>query len=148
MTEFHQTIDQSTPAPIPRGQSAPPPSPELADLLAPVVTSPTAYFPVKLSPTPLPLSISFNLVTDHPLKWVLTLINEPLKYHLDLTNGAPGATVSPASGDWNTPGLTIQITLTPAFLAALTAGEHHLYMTGVSRRGLSGHAEVIVEVTP
>ena len=34
MTEFHQTFDESTPAPIPTGQPAPPPSDEMADLVA------------------------------------------------------------------------------------------------------------------
>src|ERR1051326_5236054 len=39
ITEFHQTIDNSTVAPIPSGQDAPPLSPELADTVRPVVTA-------------------------------------------------------------------------------------------------------------
>jgi len=148
MAEFHQTFDQSTPAPIPTGQSAPPASPEMADLVAPVITTSTSNIPVALTPPPPPLAVSFNMATDHPLKWILTLINEPLKYHLDLTNGAPGATVMPPGGNWSTPALTILVSMTTAFLTALTVGKHHLYLTGVSRRGLSGHSEVVLEVTP
>jgi hypothetical protein len=32
-------------------------------------------------------------------------------------------------------------------MAALTPGKHHLYMTGVSKRGLSGYAEAVLTVT-
>src|SRR5262249_23993312 len=78
MVETHPVLDQSTPAPIPAGQQAPPLSPELADLVAPIVTAPPTPFPFKITPppAPVPVVISFSLTTDHPLKWVLTLINE------------------------------------------------------------------------
>jgi hypothetical protein len=36
--DSHTTSDDSTPAPVPSGQSAPPASPAMADLAAPVVT--------------------------------------------------------------------------------------------------------------
>jgi hypothetical protein len=148
MTEFHQTFDESTPAPIPAGQPAPPPSDEMADLSKPVVTPPLQIFPFSISTTPVPVVATFNLVTDHPLQWMLTLINTTLKYHQDLTAGAPGATVVPANGQWNTPSLTVTVTLTPAFVAALTVGTHHLFLTAISRRGLSERAEAQIGVSP
>ena len=40
------------------------------------------------------------------------------------------------------------VTLTPAFVAALTPGTHHLFLTAISRRGLSDYAEAKIEVTP
>jgi len=148
MTEFHQTIDQSTPAPVPTGQDAPPPSPEMADVAAPVVTTATSYIPLPLTPPPPPLTIIFQLAAEHPLEWMLTLINEPQKYHVDLTNGLLGASVTPPGGKWDTPFLNIQIIMTTAFVTGLTTGKHHFFLTGVSRRGLSGNAEAVLELTP
>ncbi len=148
MSDFHQVFDESTPAPVPAGQSAPPASPAMADLLAPVVTPPMQAIPFSISTTTVPVVVSFSMTTDHPLQWTLTLINEPLKFHQDLTNGAPGAMVLPSGGQWDSPSLPITVTMTPTFLAALTPGISHLFLTGVSERGLSGHAEAIITVSP
>jgi hypothetical protein len=147
MTEFHQTYDDSTPAPIPEGQPAPPATPEMADMVSPVVMPPFQTLPFSISTTPSPVVFTFTMAADHPLRWILTLINEPLKQHVDLTDGLPGATVAPAGGQWTTPSLTVTVTLTPAFMTALTVGKHHLYLTGVSKRGLSGHAEALLVVS-
>ena len=148
MTEFHQTFDESTPAPIPAGQPAPPPSDEMADLSKPVVTPPLQIFPFSISTTPAPIVATFNLTAAHPLRWMLTLINTTLKKNRDLTSGAPGAAVAPANGQWSTPGLTVTVTLTPPFVAELTPGTHYLFLTAISRRGLSDYAEAHIEVTP
>jgi hypothetical protein len=152
MTEFHQAVDQSTLAPIPAGQPAPPLSPEMADLVPPTVSPSVQTFPFKISPppAPVPVVVTFNLTTDHPLIWILTLINTTLGKHLDLTNGLPGATVSPSGGKWSSSSLTVTVTMTPDFLKALTpsAKGHELFMTGVSKRGLSGHGKAILTVTP
>jgi len=149
MTEFHQTFDESTPAPIPSGQTAPPPSPEMADFDKPIVVTPTLMIPVPLTPPPpAPVFVTFTLTSAHPLRWILTLINEPEKTNADLTNGWPGAVIAPSGGDWTTPSLTVTISLPPTSVAALAPGKHHLFMTGVSKRGLSGNAECILDVTP
>jgi hypothetical protein len=76
------------------------------------------------------------------------LINTTLKRKQDLTNGAPGVTVVPANGQWSTPTLTVSVTLTPPFVAELTPGTHYLFLTAISRRGLSDYAEAHIEVTP
>ena len=148
MTEFHQTFDESTPAPIPTGQTAPPPSEEMADLSRPVVVPALQSFPFSISTTPVPVVVAFNLTAAHPLRWVLTLINTTLKRQQDLTGGAPGATVVLANGQWSTPPLTVTVTLTPAFVAALTVGTHHLFLTAISQRGLSDYGEATIGVTP
>jgi hypothetical protein len=148
MTEFHQTFDESTPAPIPTGQPPPPPTAEMADLVRPIVLPPLQIVPFSISTTTVPVVVAFNLTAAHPLQWMLTLINTTLQYHLDLTNGAPGATVAPSGGQWDTPSLAVSVTMTPPFVQALAVGTHHLFLTGVSRRGLSGHAEAKVEVSP
>jgi hypothetical protein len=148
MTEFHQTYDESTPAPVPSGQSAPSASEALADFSKPLVVSPIPSIPVKLTPVPPPVPVSFTLATQHPLKWVLTFINEPQKYHQDLTNGAQGVTVTPAGGEWTTPSLQISVLFSTLFLSSLAPGRHHVYLTGVSQRGLSSHMDVTLEVTP
>lgn len=148
MQDFHQTIDASTPAPVPTGESAPPASPAMADLVAPVVTAAPPSAPFVLSPpTPTPVVFNFTLTSEHPLKWILTLINETQGTHMDLTNGAPGATVTPSGGSWTTPTLNITVTMTPVFVAALTAGTTQLYLTGISQRGLSGHAVGTINIT-
>jgi hypothetical protein len=149
MVDFHQTFDQTTPAPIPTGEVAPAPSAEMADFAAPVVITPLPTLPVPLSPPPpAPVSVSFTMTADHPLRWILTLINEPEGTHADLTNGWPGAIITPQGGDWNTPSLALTIALPPTKVATLTPGKHHLFMTAVSKRGLSGNAECILDVTP
>ena len=148
MTEFHQTFDESTPAPIPIGQPAPPPSEEMADLSRPVVVPPLQIFPFSILTTPVPVVATFNLTAAHPLRWMLTLINTTLKKNRDLTSGAPGVTVVPANGQWSTPSLIVTVTLTPPFVAELTPGTHYLFLTAISRRGLSAYAEAHIEVTP
>lgn len=145
MTETHQVLDQSTPAPIPPGQPAPPLSPELIDLIPPIVTAAPPSSPFSIS-APAPVVITFNLTTDHPLKWILTLINElPPGQNIDLTNGIPGAvTVAPSGGQWSS---AVVVTLTPPFLTGLGIGTKDLFLTGVSRRGLSGHATATIVVS-
>jgi hypothetical protein len=149
IVDFHQTIDDSTPAPIPGGEQAPPLSPALADAIKPVVTAaPPALAFSSITMQPASLAVNFILISDYPMMWILTLINEPALYHMDLTNGLPpGVTVVPAGGGWDTPSLTVSMTLTAAFMAALGIGKHHFYMTGVNQRGLPGFKEVILTVS-
>jgi hypothetical protein len=146
MAEFHQTFDNSTPAPIPEGQPAPAATPEMADFDSPTVAPVFQTMPFSIT-TPVPVVFTFTMTAKHPLQWVLTLINEPLKRSVDLRNGLPGATVVPSGGQWTTPSLTVTVTLTPVFMTALTVGNHHLYLTSVSKRGLSGHAEALLAVS-
>ncbi len=149
ITETHQTFDNTTPAPLPPGQPAPPPSPEMADTSKPIVLPippVLAFNSTTMLPPVVPLT--FNLSSPFPLKWILTLLNGVAKYNIDLTNGLPpGAIVAPAGGQWATPNLTISVTLTAAYMAALGPGTHHFVMTGVNQRGLSGFAESILTVT-
>ncbi len=147
MAEFHQTFDESTPAPLPAGEPPPSTPPELSDFAAPVVVATLPYTPLALTPPPPPpVVIAFTMTAQHPLKWILTLIDEPEKQHADLTNGWPGAMIEPAGGDWSTPSLTVTVTLPTTFLATLAPGKHHLFLTAVSQRGLSSNAESVVEV--
>ena len=148
MTETHQVLDQSTPAPIPAGQAAPPLSPEMSDLVPPIITAAPPASPFSMS-APAPVVITFNLTTDHPLKWILTLINElPPGQNIDLTNGIPGAViVAPSGGSWSSPSTAVVVTLTPPFLAGLGLGQKDLFLIGVSKRGLSGHATATVTVS-
>lgn len=140
------TVDDSTAAYIPNGQSVPTLTPDLADLVAPVVNATPKTLAFNAPNTPPVASITFTLVSAHPLKWVLTLLNEPLKSHKDLTNGdPPGLTVTPSSGGaWNNSPLTVTVMMTAAYMASLTPDKHHFYMTGVSRRGLSKFDEAVL----
>jgi len=149
IVEFHQTFDESTPAPIPAGQPAPLPAPALADFAKPVVTTPVPALPPYSIMSHAPLTVTFSLFSAFPLRWILTLINDPLRYPQDLTQGIPGSvTVTPPGGQWSTPSLTVSVAMTPAFLAALTPDKTHFFMTGVSQRGLSNFAEAVLPVTP
>lgn len=148
ITEFHTTIDNSTPAPLPVGQPAPPLPPAMLDMVAPVVTAvPPILAFNSITMLPATLVVTFTLITLYPKQWLLTLINKPLK-SVDMTNGLPpGLVVQPAGGKWDSSPLTIILTMTAPFMASLTPGEHHFYMTGISQRGLSGYAEIILTVT-
>src|SRR5260370_4115009 len=149
ITETHPTIDNSTPARIPAGQSAPPLPGALADLVQPVVTviPPTLTFDTS-SMMPPEFTTTFTLVSDHPMQWILTLINEaPNPSHFDVTNGIPPAlVVAPPGGSWDTPVLTVTMTMTDVFMASLGKGKHHFYMTAVSKRGLSSYVDFILTV--
>ncbi len=148
MNDHHHVFDDSTVAPIPAGQPAPAIKPALLDLTPPVVTAvpPAAAFDITTQLPPI-IPITFTLSTAFPLQWTLTWISEPDGTHQDLTNGLPGANPAPAGGSWTSGALTVVLTLTTPFLAALTPGRHHFYMSGSSQRGLSGIDECVVTVS-
>lgn len=150
IAETHSMIDNSTPAAIPVGQAAPALSPAMADVTKPlVIGTPPALTFVLSTGQPLTLNASFTLTAAHPLKWVLTLINEPERSNVDLTNSQPpGLTVDPSGGGWDTTSLTVTLTMTTVFTGGLMAGLHRFFMTGVSQRGLSGGFEIILTVLP
>lgn len=149
MTEAHTTIDDSTPSPVPAGQAAPPLSPAMADPTSPTVTaSPPAFVFNSVSMQPPVLTAGFTLAAAFPLARTLTLINEPKKTHTDVTDGAPpGFVVSPPGRPWAVSPLTVTITLTADFMAALTPGTHRFYMAGINQRGRSAFAQVVLAVT-
>src|SRR5688572_6631978 len=73
LTEVHQVVDDSTPAPIPPGASAPPLSPELADVTSPVVTVVMPLTTVKkVPPPPAGVRMTFSLTSPFPRTWILT----------------------------------------------------------------------------
>lgn len=137
ITDFHETYDNSTPAPLSVGQGVPPPSASMADLIPPTVTPAPAFTPFSVSTTPNPVVIEFSLTTDHPLQWVLTLIAAS-GMNADLTSGFPGLTVAPSGGSWTSPSLSITVTIPAALVASWGQGTSYLYLTGVSMRGRSG----------
>jgi len=150
MVETHQVIDNSTPAPIPAGQTtASPLPPDMADEVKPIVIAmpPVLAFNT-MTMQPATIAATFTLSSPFPSKWMLTLINTVAKYNLDISNGLPpGVVVAPPGGIWASPSMTIVMTLTAPFMAALGMGMHHFFMTGVNKRGLSGFGEVILTVT-
>jgi hypothetical protein len=151
LIETHQVFDETTPAAIPDGQPAPPLPPEMTDLVKPAVISslPTLAFN-KTSMTPPSVLVTFTLTSAHPMRWILTQIDEPGPppgTH-DRTNVRPaGMTVSPSGGVWNVSPLMINLTMTAAFMATLLPSDHRFFLTGVTRRGLSNFAEVVLTVT-
>jgi hypothetical protein len=148
IVEHHHVLDDSTPAPIPPGQQAPPITPVMADKTPPVVIAvpPVAVFSTTTQLPPV-IPVTFTLTTTFPLQWTLTWISEPTVGHQDLTNGLPGAIPAPAGGSWPAGTLTVVLTLSTPFLSSLAPGRHHFYMTGVSQRGLSGSAECVLTVS-
>ncbi|MCB0208256.1 MAG: hypothetical protein KDJ52_02935 [Anaerolineae bacterium] len=149
ITETHQVMDDTTPAPLPENRPAPPPPPQMADMNKPVVIAvPPALAFNTMTMMPATIAATFTLTTAFPKNWVLTLLNGVAKLNVDLTNGLPpGAVVAPPGGNWSSPSLVVTLTLTAPFMAALGPGMHHFFMTGVSQRGLCGFAEVILTVT-
>jgi hypothetical protein len=147
ITESHHVVDDSTPAAIRPGQSAPPLSPELADAVPPVVAPPFQTLPWVSSPASPPLVVTFALTTTFPLLWVLKLISTPTKQKFDLTNGIPSQVqVAPAGGAWPGPSFIVTVTLSPTFLAGLGIGPQDMYMTAVSKRGLSTYGQATITV--
>jgi hypothetical protein len=142
MKELHSTYDDSNLVPIPVDKPPPPLSPEMTDMIVPVVSvNPQNLAFDKPSNTPATVLATFTLISDHPLRWILTLIKENEKTHVDLTSTLPaGLTVTPEGGTWQVSPLKITLTMTATFMGTLTpGGKYRFYMTGVSRRGLSGY---------
>lgn len=152
MIENHKMYDESSPAPVLAGQSAPPPSPAMIDFVPPIVSvaPPTISFS-QMNQMPLSAVITFNLMSPNPLQWILTLINDAQVKNQDLTNGMPpDVVVTPSGGAWNSPALTVVVTMTAAFLNSLAApgqSPSHLYLTAVSKRGLSAKQSADITVT-
>lgn len=150
IVETRQVVDDSTPASIPAGQSAPPLSPELLDVAPPVIVAapPAGAFVTAPVPTPPSLPITFTLNAPFPMQWMLRLLNTTAKVSVDLTNGLPpNATVIPAGGAWTTPTLVVTVTLLAPFMAGLGPGLHNLYMIGVTQRGASSFARFDLTVS-
>jgi hypothetical protein len=149
ITEHHHTIDNSTVAPIPNGGQAEALSPELLDVVPPIVVPIPPAAPFVMA-TPVPsIPITFTLTAAFPAQWILIRVSEPPNgTHAELTNGDPaGAVVAPAGGAWDTSALVVTLTLSAAYLTGLGIGRHHFYMTGVSRRGLSSVQESVITVS-
>ncbi len=151
ITEIHKVVDDSTPAPLPAGQPAPPLPPAMADTTTPVVqlTVPPLDFHTLVTP-PVPVTATFTLSATYPMQWILSLIHEGVPGgNVDVTKGIPGmALVSPAGGNWDSPFLTVNVTLQGAFVATFPPGKHDLYLTGITQRGLSAYAEGSFQVLP
>jgi hypothetical protein len=148
IVETTNVIDDSSPAPLPADGSPPPADPALLDFAPPVVTAapPAAAFNLATQ-QPASLPILFSLSSPFPRSWSLRLLNTVAGQSVDLTSGAPGATVTPVGGGWPTPSLTVSLLLSAVFMSALGAGAHHLYCTGVSLRGLSSYGHAVLTVS-
>jgi hypothetical protein len=144
----HATLDESTAAPIPAGQAAPPLSLAAADVVPPMVSAVPKFLACPKAAPPPTLSAVFHLAAPYPLRWILTLLNLPERKNQDLTTAQPlGLTLDPSDGKWNSTTLTVTLKMTADYLATLNVGHYHFYMTGVSQRGLSGNDFVDLNVT-
>jgi hypothetical protein len=139
MSESNNLIDNSTPGGI---------TPAVLDSTVPIVT-PTPPVGTFNSTTQQPanLTFTFSLTAIFPLRWVLTLISDPSGTNMDLTSGAPGATVDPSGGAWSSPSQLVTLTLTLAFLNTLAPGAHHFYLIAANQRGSSGFNLCTLTVT-
>jgi hypothetical protein len=144
--------DDTSPAPIPDGQDAPPLPPPLADETKPsVVVAPPGPLVFSLAAGPPPtLGATFTLTSAHPLKWILTLIHDVPGGSVDRLNDSQpaGLTLTPSDSAWNVSPLTISLSMTKAYMGTLVAGAHRFFMTGVSQRGISKFVELVLTVNP
>lgn len=149
ITETHQALDDTSPAPIPAGQSAQPLPPDMQDTGKPVVVAaPPALVFNSMTMLPPTAAITFTLTSSFPSQWILTLINGAIMQNLDITNGLPpGIVVAPVGGQWASPSLVVAVTLTAVGMAGLGPGAHYFCMTGVNKRGLSGFAQAVLTVS-
>ena len=103
-------IDNTTPAAIPDGQPAPPLPPPMTDMAKPVVISRIATLAFnKTSMTPPSLLVTFTLTSAHPMRWILTQIDDPdpSQVMIGPAGCPPGMTVDPSGGVWNVSPLNI-----------------------------------------
>lgn len=146
LTETHQAIDDSTPAPLAAGSAAPPLSPELLDIAPPIVTpAPAGGGFSHATQLPPVVVIAFTISSAFPKRWILSHLSDTGA--VDVTSGGtPGPMVVPSGGDWSSPVDVILMTLTSAYLNALSPGLHTFQLTAVSKRGIPGTAAAIVTV--
>ena len=64
------------------------------------------------------------------------------------TLAAGGVIAGAVNAPLSATSLTVTIALPSPFVATLAPGKHHLFLTGVSQRGLNGNAEAILDVQP
>ena len=149
IVETTMVYDDSTPAPLPPGASSATLAPELLDLAPPVVVAVPPSVPFVMSTMmPAAASVVFTLTSAFPLSWSLALLNGAQGTSMDVTNGGPpGLVVGPMGGSWSSPTLVVTAAMTAAFFSALGPGSHYLYMTGVSKRGKSAYAKVMIMVS-
>jgi hypothetical protein len=140
LTETHPAVDDSTPAPLTAGSPAPPLSPEMLDVVPPVVVAapPALAFSHATQLPPVAVFV-FTISSAFPKQWVLTHVSASGAE--DVTSGGvPGPTVLPPGGGWSSPVLAVVVTLSSAYLNALSPGPHEFYLTAVSQRGLPSTA--------
>ena len=149
ISESHNTWDDTTPASLPADGSAPTIAPELLDVTRPVVNAVPAAAAFSLTyMSPSTVTVQFTSYAPFPLRFELTLLNEVAGQHFDAVNGLTGLAVTPPGGAWTTPTLAVTATLSTPLFVALGAGLHHLYLTAITRRGLSAWIALPITVTP
>lgn len=152
MLETHKVEDDTSPAPIPDGQDAPPLPPPMADETKPSITvAPPGPLVFSLGAgTPLTLAATFTLRSAHPLKWILTLIHDVPGGSVERLNESrpAGLTLTPSDSAWNGSPLPITLSMTKAYMLTLVQGDHNFFMTGVSQRGISNSAKLVLTVNP
>jgi hypothetical protein len=148
--ETHVVNDKTLPGTPPATGAETPP--ELGEDDKPTVqvvppTLPFAKASFASTGQPAMLAFTFLLSSQYPLRWLLFHAGPP-KVTVDASNGVPGGVVvAPAGGSWPGSSLTVAVTITGAYLAALAPGAHSFVLTGVNRRGFSAFAEGRVTVT-
>lgn len=150
--ETHQVKDDTSPAPIPDGQDAPPLPPPMADETKPsVIAAPPGPLVFSLGTgSPATLAATFTLTSAHPLKWILTLIHDVPGGSIDHLNDSQpaGLTLTPSDSAWDVSPLNITLNLTAAYMGTLVVGAHRFFMTGVSQRGVSNFVELVLTINP
>jgi hypothetical protein len=146
ISEAHWVSDDTLPGTPPVGGATIPPELGVADVPIVAVAPPLLPFSVAgfgTTATPAALPFVFTASSAYPLKWMLFQVPGG-----EVTNGVPGAvTVAPAGGSWASPALTVSVTVTGTYAATLTPGLHAFVLTAVNRRGLSRHAQAVVNVS-
>jgi hypothetical protein len=150
ITEYHQTFDNSSPVPIPVGSPPPPTPPELQETDQPTVTATPSFLAFsKTTSGSSALLMTFTLQSQFPRRWLLTMLNVPLVTSTEITNGmSPDIVVAPGGGGWNTPTVTVTVSLQGSFMTTLRVGDHYFVLTAVNHRGKSSYAEVKLTVSP
>ena len=125
IAELHQVFDNSSPVPIPTGAPIPTTPPELQETDQPIVTVTPPALPFSLSAfansgQPAALPLTFILKSQHPKRWLLTMLSPTPPPSTDITNGvAPSILVTPSGGEWSDPVLSVVVTLQGVYLATL-----------------------------
>ena len=147
IVETHMVFDNTPPPGMSFPASGPPPELREDDKPVAQVSPPVMTFSLQTQ-MPATMPFVFTAQSRYPRTWSIWHVGPPLVKR-DVTNGHPlGVTTAPPGGRWVSPQIVITMTITAAYAATLTAGDHTFVLSAANHRGLPAMAQAKLIISP